>query len=116
MIDEVLKFLSQNKEIIMICISLISGVLTIIFSFLGEKFLRFKKIASVIGMLPGFINEAESLPVPGYSKYQFVINKVFEQFELIGINKSVAAKKYIALIDSAIEQILSTPQKKECRK
>lgn len=116
MMDDFMNFISQYKEVIMICISLISGVLTIVFTLLGEKFLRFKKIASVIGMIPGFINEAEALDVPGCSIYQFVINKVFEQLELIGISKSVAAKKYIALIDSAIEQILSTRQKKECRK
>lgn len=116
MMDEIFKFLRENKEIIMISISLISGVLTIVFTLLGEKYKLYKKVVSVIGMLPGFINEAEALDVPGSSKYQFVINKVFEQLELIGISKTVAAKKYIALIDSAIEQILSTPQKKECRK
>ena len=105
-------FLSDYRDLIIICLSFLSIIATIIFTFIGEKSSRVKKIAAVFAMIPGFINQAEASHQTGELKYSMVFNLVLSELEALGISKAAALKKYGGLIDSAIESILSTPHKK----
>lgn len=69
----------------------------------------------VLTVLPGYIAYAEKLYLDGRSKYGYVFNKCIEFLVLLTNESSEEIiKKYATKIDVAIENILSTPQKKGC--
>lgn len=68
----------------------------------------------VLLTLPDFINEAESLNLSGSDKFAFVFNKCVGLIQDLTHKKgSEVLDEYSSLINEAIENILTTPQKKE---
>lgn len=68
----------------------------------------------VLGMLPYFIVEAESKFTSGQDKFGYVFNRCIDLIQcLTHQDKSKILDEYTAIINTAIENILTTPQKKE---
>ena len=69
---------------------------------------------SVLMVLPEYISLAETMFKDGSSKYSYVFKKCVELLmSLTHQSSQKVIDKYTSMIDSAIENILSTPQKKE---
>lgn len=68
----------------------------------------------VLMLIPEFINIAEVKFQDGAEKYSYVFNRCIELLHTL-THRSAASltEEYTAFIDSAIENVLSTPQKKE---
>lgn len=82
--------------------------------------LIFKKKVKVIDVatgllvvLPDYIKEAENTGLDGKTKYTIVFNKCINYLSAItGKSGKDVSKSYALLIDSSIENILATPERK----
>lgn len=104
------EFLNANKvELIEICLTFIA-ILIVIFKKKVKKCPDFEMLLTV---LPGYIREAESKYSEGTDKYVYVFNLCIEFLNLLtGDSKQRVIETYTTKINAAIENILSTPQKK----
>ena len=67
----------------------------------------------LLTVLPGYIREAELKGSEGAVKYSYFLNRCIEYLVLYtGWSKERVIQEYATKIDVAIENILSTPQKK----
>lgn len=109
--DVILKFVCDHSHVI------IESVLTIIVLFvtLFKKKVKINDVfQQVLMVLPDYIVLAEKQFKVGSEKYSFVFNKCVDLLmSLTHQDQKKVIDTYTALIDCAIEHILSTPQKKE---
>ena len=109
--NDFLKFICDHCHVI------IESVLTLIVLFvtLFRKKVKINDVfTSVLLVLPDLINEAEASGLTGSEKYSFVFNRCVSLLTSIAHSDSKSIiTKYTAEINAAIENILSTPQKKE---
>lgn len=112
--EVVLDFLRQYwKYILVACCFVVEMTLTII-SLCKKKIKVADELSTVLLQLPQFINDAESTGLAGEEKLALVFRKCLEFLELsTGLSVSALAAKYGDYIVAAIENILSTPKKKE---
>lgn len=108
--DDFLKFVCDHSHVI------IESVLTLVVLFvtLFKKKVKIDDVfKQVLVVLPDFIQLAEKQFSDGSMKYSFVFNKCIEfLMSLTHQDQKKVIDIYTAMIDSAIENILSTPQKK----
>lgn len=109
-----LEFLNSNKvSLIEIGLSIIAILIVIL-----KKKVKINGVFEmVLTVLPNFIREAElkfSDPGSGTVKYSYVFNKCLELLNLLtGESKQRVIEQYTTKINAAIENILSTPEKKK---
>lgn len=108
--DVFLKFVCDHSHVI------IESVLTIIVLFVTifKKKVKINDVfQSVLMVLPEYISLAEKEFKDGSEKYSFVFGKCVQLLmNLTHLSSSKVLDQYTAMIDSAIENILTTPQKK----
>ena len=74
-------------------------------------------LTGLMSVLPGYINQAESFASDGKDKFNFVLGQSVNYLvEATGKDQAYVINKYYVIIESLIEAILSTPQKKEVNK
>ncbi len=109
--DVFIQFVCDHSHVI------IESFLTIIVLFVTifKKKVIVKDVFEVILLtLPDLINQAETLKLKGSDKFSYVFNHCVVLIQGITHKKaSQIIDEYSALINEAIENILSTPQKKE---
>ena len=108
--DVILQFVCDHSHVI------IESVLTIIVLFvtLFKKKVKINDVfQSVLMVLPEYISLAETQFKDGSSKYSYVFKKCVELLmSLTHQSSQKVIDQYTSMIDSAIENILATPQKK----
>lgn len=108
--NDILAFIWSHKYVLAELVLLIAVTLITIFK---KKVKVSDVFTQVLLVLPSFISLAESQFTDGPSKYSFVFNKCVELLmSLTHQDQEKVIDQYTALIDKAIENILSTPQKK----
>lgn len=108
--NEIFKFIWAHKYVLAELVLLIIVTLITIF----KKKVKISDVfTQVLLVLPEFIVLAEHQFSDGPSKYSFVFNKCVELLmNLTHLKQEEVIDKYTVSIDCAIENVLSTPQKK----
>lgn len=96
-------------EIILIFISLIVFLIRIF------KTGKSDYLSALLVLLPGYIKEAEGKYSSGSDKLYYVMTKVYSYLNSLNIKNSEKEKLAVQCV-SYIEDVLSTPQKKEVKK
>lgn len=115
--DQVVNFLFEHwKLILIICCVLVEMV----FAAVNFLILLVKghpidnALTAALLKLPELINQAEASGLDGEKKYTYVYTAVMCLLEsLTKLNQQKVISKYGFIIDSSIEDILSTPSKKK---
>ena len=108
--NEILSFIWAHKYVLAELVLLITVMLITIFK---KKVKVSDVFTQVLLVLPEFIVLAEREFTDGPSKYSFVFNKCVELLmSLTHLKQEEVIDQYTVKIDSAIENMLSTPQKK----
>lgn len=108
---EIWKFICDHSHAI---IELVLLICVFFVTLLKKKVKVDDVFKSVLMVLPNLISLAESKYENGSEKYSFVFNKCVEMLmSLTHWSSEKVIEKYTADINSSIENILSTPQKKE---
>lgn len=75
---------------------------------------RLQKLLAMSSRIPEFINQAEALIVGASEKKVFVIKRCINYLaDALGLSTEKIEKLYLTDISEAIEDVLSTPQKKK---
>lgn len=110
MLDLIFEFILENWKVIVFLLLLLCDVVVAIIS--GNKG-KANILFSLVLKLPEFINAAEKEFKDGSLKYTKVFSLAVDYLaSLTGLSQSKVCAKYSMLIDTAIENILSTPEKK----
>lgn len=109
--QEIFDFTVKNWQFVL---SFLALCLSLIFSVIRKRPLEvYDTIATVVlKNLPTFINLAEKTDLKGNDKVIYVMNLFKQLFISHGMNFN---ENYQQLAEKAIEDILSTPQKKEAK-
>ncbi len=108
--NEILSFIWAHKYVLAEFVLLITVTLITIFK---KKVKVSDVFTQVLLVLPEFICLAEREFSDGPSKYSYVFNKCIELLmSITHLKQEEVIDQYTAKIDSAIENMLSTPQKK----
>lgn len=108
--DVILKFVCDHSHVIIESVLTIAVLFVTIFK---KKVILKDTFEIVLLTLPDLINQAETLKLKGSDKFSYVFNKCVLLIQGITHKKaSQIIDEYSALINEAIENILSTPQKK----
>lgn len=107
--QEVFDFAVKNWQFVL---SFLALCLSLIFSVIRKRPLEvYDTIATIVlKNLPKLINLAETTSLKGHDKVIYVMDLLKQLFIMNGINFN---ENYQQLAEKAIEDILSTPQKKE---
>lgn len=113
-----MKFLFEYKEFILLALYCLFMVIVAIASLIILICKKLKStdndLLAVISELPDLIRQAEILVNVGKTKFTYVFTSAIEKLAALkDIPFEDAAKKYGNIIDFSIENILSTPTKKE---
>ena len=96
-------------------ISLVISLAILLIAILKKKVKISDVFEMVLTVLPGYISYAEKTYSDGRSKYGYVFNRCVDLLVMLtNDSNEEVIKKYAIKIDIAIENILSTPQKKGC--
>lgn len=108
--DCLIDFLRRNWKWLLPCICTFVSFIVLLF----KKKVKIKDVFSMVLMkLPSFINLAEEAASSGEEKFSFVFTACLSLLcDALGCSMAEAESKYGALVTNAIEEILSTPQKK----
>lgn len=109
--DVILKFVCDNSHAL---IEIALTIVVLLVTLFKKKVKVFDYFQSVLMVLPEYISLAEKEFKDGSEKYSYVFGKCVSL--LVSLTHSSSQKvldQYTTMIDSAIENILSTPQKKE---
>ena len=98
-------------ELVMVFLSIISFVIVLIRSMKNKDSEEIKNMISEV--LPGFINLAEASGVCGSAKLMFVVDSVLKRIKRYTSTKD--EQYWMSFIRERVENILSTPQKKEVK-
>lgn len=111
--DIVIEFLKDNWRFVA---EIVLTVIVLLVSLLRKK-VKFNAdgLNKVIGLLPGLINEAEKVYGSGNGdiKFKFVFAHAFTELQKYYPDEVIKAHNFSLVLVSAIENILSTPKKKE---
>ena len=109
--NEVLTFIKEHWRILTV---LVINLVLLIVSLFRKKVKIEDVFKSVLLVLPEYISLAEKNFKEGPEKYSFVFNKCVSLLcTLTHKNSGLIIDEYASDINAAIENILSTPQKKE---
>lgn len=108
--DDILNFLCDYGHVIAELVLMIIVLFVTIF----KKKVKINDVfESVLMVLPELISLAENKFTVGSEKYSYVFNKCCEMLmKLTHKTSEQVLDEYTSLIDSSIESILATPQKK----
>lgn len=102
---------SHLSEIIVLIVGIINVLLTI---FVRKVTVKDTVFEQAVLRLPDLINKAESMNVKGSEKKTFVLSAIIAFIcQFTGKSEEDVHHLYYSRLDSIIESILSTPQKKE---
>lgn len=115
---EFIKFCLEHIEIIFSVISCLVSFIVFIIALIKykgdtKKMKDDKFLIMVLDMLPSVIKQAELAFTNGADKYTYVMTYCLDFLNSLGLSKDEAKAKYSLIIDKKLEEILSTPQKKE---
>lgn len=106
-----MSFITENyRVLIVLAFQIVTFVIL-----LCKKKVKIDDVAKqVLMLIPDFINLAEGKFETGAEKYSYVFNRCVELLQVLTKKSGLeVCATYTALIDSMIENVLSTPQKKE---
>lgn len=112
-----LNWLIDNKELLIIVLSILLGIGEVFGSLIGFIILLIVKkkdpvvMEKIYGILPGLICDAEKIFDDGLKKKEYVFEGVKNY--LLQLFPKLNIRFYTRIILNAIEDILATPQKKE---
>lgn len=108
--DAFLNYLKSNWDFLVILLVAIANIIIGLF----RKKVKVSDVFSGLLMeLPSYINVAEGQALSGEAKYTAVLSMCIRYLmSVTGLSSEECTEKYSVLIDTAIESILSTPQKK----
>lgn len=110
MLDLIFNFILENWKVIVFLLLLLIDVIVAIVT--GNKS-KSSVLCSLLIKLPEFINAAEKEFKDGRLKYTKVFSLCLTYLaSLTGLSETKVCARYQRLIDNAIENILSTPEKK----
>lgn len=115
--DVVLEFLGNYWYLIPICISIFNVFVVILFNIIIFVINNKKSLNIILwkclARLPELISSSELLGGTGEMKFSRVFAAILDDLcTSLNIDEKVAVTKYGSIINSQIENILSTPQKK----
>lgn len=110
MIEDIINYCKDNISMIVV---LLLQIIVFIGSLVNSKNGNSTVLLSLMENLPVFISEAEDSGANGTQKFTLVFSRsVVYLASLLGISEQKVVCKYATLISTAIENILSTPEKK----
>lgn len=109
----ILEFLQKYGHLLISGISLLIGLIVLIVCLVKGKVKPIEILGKVYPMLTQYIIEAEEEYEDGSSKWTYVMCKALSYVSKItGYSLDKCCEKFRVALDSAIEDILSAPQKK----
>lgn len=116
--QQILDFIKDYGSIIISIVGFLISAIIVIISFIKNKgdinkMKDDKYLVMVLDMLPSVIKQAEIAFTNGTDKYTYVMTYCLDFLTSLGLSKDEAKAKYSLIIDKKLEEILSTPQKKE---
>lgn len=108
-----MEWLSQNyMYVIQISLIILSVIIFLIRIFKTGKY---DYLSALLVLLPDYINEAENKYSSGSDKLYYVMSKVYSYLNSLNL-KNYEKEKLAVQCVSYIENVLSTPKKKEVKK
>lgn len=114
-INQLINFIKEYKDLILSLLSFICLIFSIIFYEIKNKKLNSSNIFNdLLQVLPNFIKTSEKISSSSDDKLSFCLNLAVNFLSSkTGLSSNAILEKYGDFIINSIEEILSTPQKKE---
>lgn len=108
--NEVLEFCKNHWQLL---VTIGLNLISILILLIKKKVKIVDYLTGLLSILPSYINEAENTGKSGSEKYALVFSKCINYLvEVTGKTSEKVIWQYSKAIDTSIENILSTPEKK----